>query len=353
MTAALGRADSEQLPNLCQLADLEPLSTGDLIDRAVLIYRSNFAPLLGLALLPVLTSCAGTLLVVYVATGLHESAGAALIRLIGFIVGYLLTYVISPVLLALTTGGLTRTVADCIMLDIPVGFRRTWRMVRGRLWTLLWSQLVSAVIFWFGLSVVALSSLFILSVVVLAVMLSLSYVTSVFAGSLVLLLVAVAIGLGFIGYCAMLAQVALVPSVVMIEGRSTWDSIVRAVQLARGTVWRVTQITLFDMAIASSVISAVGIPLLLYVFLNGEFRDLTRAPMWFLLFSNLADQLGKLVTLPMATIAYCLLYFDVRVRREGYDVELLGARLEGPLPPGRTPTQLASAPPTATIAGAV
>lgn len=325
--SSVSSVHSETLPDWRQLADLEPLSTGDLIDRAVFIYRSNFAPLLGLAVLPVLASCAGTLLVAYTATGLRESVATPLIQIAGFLGGYFLTYIVSPLLLMLITGGLTRTVADFIMLDAPIGFRRTWRMVRGRLWPLIWSQVIGATLFWFGLAGVALVVFFIMWVFILAAVTLFGYLPSTLAGGLSVLLTVALVGLGFVGYCAMLARVALIPSVVMIEGRSVWDSIVRALQLARETILRVVQITLFEIAIASSVISAVGVPLLVYIILNGDFDDLTRTPMWFLLFFNVADQLGKLVTLPMATIAYCLLYFDMRVRREGYDVELLGARL--------------------------
>lgn len=327
MTGATSSVRSEALPDWRRLADLEPLSTGDLIDRAVFIYRSNFASLLGLSVLPVLAGCAGTLLVAYTATGLRESVATLPVQIAGFLGGYFLTYIVSPLLLMLITGGLTRTVADFIMLDAPISFRRTWRMVRGRLWPLIWSQGIGVILFWLGLCGVALVVLFVMWVVVLAAVYAFGFLPSTLAGGLSLLLTAALIGLGFLGYCLMLARVALIPSVVMIEGRSVWDSVVRALQLARGTILRVAQITLFDMAIASSVISAVGVPLLVYIILNGDFDDLTRTPMWFLLFFNVADQLGKLVTLPMATIAYCLLYFDMRVRREGYDVELLGARL--------------------------
>ncbi len=347
---------SSELPSLHQLADLEPLSTGDLIDRAVHIYRHNFAPLLALAAIPVVTSCTGTLLIAYTFTGLRESDATLPVMVVGMTLGYSLTYLISPLLLMLITGGLTRTVADFVMLDVPIGFWRTWRMVGGRLWPLILTQLIGYILF--GM---VLSGLFFIGMIIAWTAIAMSfllfgYLPSVLAGGLFTLLLFALIALGFVGYCAAVAQIALIPSVVMIEGRATWDSIVRALQLARGTIWRVTQITLFDLAIASAAISAIGIPFLVYVILNGYFEDLTRTPTWFILAFNVADQLGKLLTLPMATIAYCLLYFDMRVRQEGYDVELLGARLEStagasvrttanrPAPP------LVTSPPTETAA---
>ncbi|OYT72776.1 MAG: hypothetical protein CFK52_03960 [Chloracidobacterium sp. CP2_5A] len=345
MTGAPPRFRPEELPDLRQLADLEPLSTGDLIDRAVHIYRRNFTPLLALAVLPVIASCVGTLLVAYAATGLRESAATLPVVIVGMSVGYVLTYVISPLLLMLITGGLTRAVADFAMLDAPISLRRAWRMMKGRLWPLLWTQIAGYLLFWLTLSGLALVGLFIFWIAILAAFLLFGYLPSTLAGGLFTLLMAALVALGFVGYCAAVTQIALVPSVAMIEGRSMRDSLIRAMQLARGAIWRVVQITLFDMAIASSVISAIGVPLLIYVILNGDFDDLTRTPTWFLLAFSVADQLGKLVTLPMSTIAYCLLYFDMRVRREGYDVELLSARLAG-AEPDRSPRRAgATAPP--------
>ncbi len=347
---------SSELPSLHQLADLEPLSTGDLIDRAVHIYRHNFAPLLALATVPVVISCTGTLLIAYTFTGLRESAATLPVLILGTILGYSLTYLISPLLLMLITGGLTRTVADFVMLDVPIGFWRTWRMVRGRLWPLILTQIIGYILFGMVLSGLFFVGMFVVWIILLLSFLLFGYLPSILAGGLFTLLLFVLVALGFIGYCAAVAQVALIPSVVMIEGRPTWDSIVRAMQLARGTIWRVVQITLFDLAIASSAISAIGIPLLVYVILNGYFEDLTRTPTWFILAFNVADQLGKLLTLPMATIAYCLLYFDMRVRKEGYDVELLGARLESTASasawPGanRPAPPLVTSPPTETAA---
>ncbi len=327
MTGAPPSFRPEELPDLRQLADLEPLSTGDLIDRAVHIYRRNFIPLLALAALPVVVSCVGTLLVAYAATGLRESDATLPAIIIGMSAGYFLTYLISPLLLMLITGGLTRAVADFTMLDAPIRLRRVWQMASGRIWSLLGAQVTGYLLFWLALSGLALVWLIIFWVVFLAALFSFSYLPSVLASGLLTLLLAILAALGFVGYCAAAAQIALIPSVVMIEGRQIWDSVVRALQLARGAIWRVAQITLFDLAIASSVISAIGMPLVIYALLNGDFDELTRAPMWFILAFSVADQLGKLVTLPMSTIAYCLLYFDMRVRREGYDVELLSARL--------------------------
>lgn len=353
--SSLGR--SAELPSLHQLADLEPLSTGDLIDRAVHIYRRNFAPLLGLAAVPVVTSCTGTLLIAYTFTGLRESVATLPVTVVGMTLGYSLTYLFSPVLLMLITGGLTRTVADFVMLDVPIGFWRTWRMVSGRLWTLILAQLIGYILFGMALSALFFAGILAFMVVLMGLLYLTSFLPSILAGGLFVLLLLFFLALGFVGYCAVVAQIALIPSVVMIEGRPLWDSLVRALQLARGTIWRVVQITLFDWAIASSAISAIGIPLLVYIILNGDFEDLTRTPTWFILAFNIADQLGKLLTLPMATIAYCLLYFDMRVRQEGYDVELLGVRLEntvgtgGPTAaPQPTPSVVSIRPQTETAA---
>jgi hypothetical protein len=333
MTGTPSSRRADELPGLYQLAALEPLSTGDLIDRAVYIYRHNFAPLLGLSAIPVTLGCTGTLLTAYIFTGLQESAATLPVLVLGAILGYSLTYLISPLFQMLITGGLTRTVADFVMLDIPISFWRTWRMVRNRLWPLIVAQLVGYILFGTALAVIFFVGLFASGLLLAVFALLLKFLPGVLAGSFAILLLAFLVALGFVGYCAAVAQVALIPSVVMIEGRPVWDSIARAIQLAQGTIWRVVQITLFTLAITSSAASAVWIPFSVYVILNGDFEDITRTPTWFVLAFNVANQLGTLLTLPLTTITYCLLYFDMRVRQEGYDIELLCARLEStPIP---------------------
>ena len=53
------------------------------------------------------------------------------------------------------------------------------------------------------------------------------------------------------------------------------------------------------------------------------------APIWFGIISILASILGAVIPAPLIAIASCLIYYDARVRKEGFDLQ----RLLDELPP--------------------
>ncbi len=321
----------EGMPNLNQLAELEPLSTGDIIDRAVQIYRHNFGPLLAIAAVPAITTYSGTLMVAYGTSAITH--GSQVLGAVMLAAGYLLTYLIGPVLLMLVIGGLTRTVADFIMLDTPISFRRTFQLIKGRIWTLIGGQLIGFILVGLVMGVAAVVLMFVLFALIGILSLIIPNLPPALAIA-VFLLAALVFGAALlIGYSYAFSKVVFIPCSIMIEGQTASGSLTRAFKLSANTVWRVLQIIMFDFAIASAVISAVGIPLVIYGFVSGELSDPRNLPTWFVIALSTVDQLGKLLTLPIATIAYCLLYFDCRVRQEGYDVELMVGRLAPTAPP--------------------
>jgi hypothetical protein len=321
----------EGMPNLNQLAELEPLSTGDIIDRAVQIYRHNFGQLLAIAAVPALTSYAGTLMAAYGTTAIAH--GTQILGSVMLAAGYLLVYLLGPALLFLVIGGLTRTVADFTMLDIPISFKRTFQLIRGRIWSLIGGQFLGLILVGLGMLVVVFILFALLGMLGVVLSLLLQSLPQ-FIGAILLALTALLlVGGGLVGYCYIYSKVVFIPCSIMIEGQTASGSLTRSFKISGNTVWRVLQIFIFDIAIASAVVSAVGIPLLIYGFVTGELSDIRNLPTWLVIALSTVDQLGKLLTVPIATIAYCLLYFDCRVRQEGYDVELMVGRLASTAPP--------------------
>ena len=76
------------------------------------------------------------------------------------------------------------------------------------------------------------------------------------------------------------------------------------------------------------------IPLGWYGYLNGidinPFND--SAPLWYNIAQQTVTQVSEILLAPIAMVAFTLLYLDVRVRKEGFDVELLANRH---LPPAK------------------
>jgi hypothetical protein len=57
------------------------------------------------------------------------------------------------------------------------------------------------------------------------------------------------------------------------------------------------------------------------------------APVWITMLSRVAEALANILATPLATIALSLLYFDLRMRKEGFDLKLMMDQLGG----GATP----------------
>jgi len=100
---------------------LQPVSAGDLIDRALRLYRRNFASLLAIAAVPGLAAVVGGLLTVFP----QDKIGLQ-------ILGNLITWGLKPVVNLMIIGVLTRVVADHLMLGREISFRRTWRLLLSK-----------------------------------------------------------------------------------------------------------------------------------------------------------------------------------------------------------------------------
>ncbi|HMZ81228.1 MAG TPA: hypothetical protein PLL06_16115, partial [Acidobacteriota bacterium] len=119
---------------------LEPLSTGDIIDRALKIYRQNFGAMLGIVAIPGLVTYSGSLLTLLGSSKMAMGGASTVNGGILIVLGYGIALLVGPLLNLLAIGGLSRTVADCVMLDQPIEFRQTLKMIQGRFGQLLAGQ---------------------------------------------------------------------------------------------------------------------------------------------------------------------------------------------------------------------
>jgi hypothetical protein len=308
---------------------LEPMSTGDVIDRAVRIYRRNFVPLLSIAAMPSLIGYLATtffwfgyskMLLSATETDVPEiSPFSFLMMAIG---GILYPFWLFAMLL--TVSGMSRVIGDHIMLDEPITFRKCFAAARKRLGDIFLMGLLSLVIL-FVVSIL----LYIIFFIVIIVAVLLAGVTASanlppwLVGTVTGIAVLVAIGLGIAAALIIVARVVFLPQIVMIEGQTAGSSIGRAMDLGKGNWYRVGGIVLFTYFVSLSLLSALTLPVLaaLY-FTNVLTAEFMVSPTWNILYASF-NQLANLLCLPIWIISYTLLYFDSRVRKEAYDLELL------------------------------
>src|SRR6185436_15310953 len=126
---------------------LVPLGAGDLIDRAVRLYRRHLLTLLRIAAPPVVVSAIGW---VMWTVGVREVANtadtAALVFYVLLIIGAIAVVLLGKLLSLIVMGGASRNLVMHLLWNEPVLARTTYAAVRSRFWGLLGASLF--IMFW-------------------------------------------------------------------------------------------------------------------------------------------------------------------------------------------------------------
>ncbi|MFC7878168.1 glycerophosphoryl diester phosphodiesterase membrane domain-containing protein [Isoptericola sp. NPDC057391] len=142
-----------------------------------------------------------------------------------------------------------------------------------------------------------------------------------------------AVGLGLLlgaGYAVLFVwlgvRLGLVAPALALEGQGLGSTIARAWRLTRGSFWRLFGIYLLAMIIVSAAAYIITIPLSFIAGMIGGTGGSTEA---FTTATVVASVLSSVISAAITTIfvasVVALLYIDVRMRREGLDVQLAAA----------------------------
>ncbi len=137
--------------------------------------------------------------------------------------------------------------------------------------------------------------------------------------SLTVLLVAVGLLLLIVPGVIFLFAFALVPAAILMEGVGARQAVARSWRLTRGDRGRVAAIG-FVAAILQWVIS-FSVSVVAGLVWNGDTGK------------QIADQIATLLVLPFTQACIVLLYFDNRVKKEGFDLQMLMASESAPAAP--------------------
>jgi hypothetical protein len=147
---------------------------------------------------------------------------------------------------------------------------------------------------------------------------------------LVLLLVGAIV---FAFWCAFVTQV------FVIEGKRSADAIRRSKFLIGQGVWaQVFVLYLVIAGIAGLIMGAIGLVTMLPSAVTGH----ENASL--LLVAGVLSGLAQALIAPIGIVGTVLLYYDSRIRKEGFDLQILAQEMGAQLPPGEPPYLQAPAP---------
>jgi len=313
---------------------LAPLGAGDLIDRAVRLYRRHLFVLIRTAAPPVIIVAAGWILFSISLQKVFFTSDTSDLFLHIFLLvlsvvltlgGYLSTVIVM--------GGATRTLVAHLLRNDPVTARATYNAVRARFWGLSVASLL--VLIWvFASSSVAFIGWEMVAGIFMFAAMGLAALGPTWLGIIVgvlgfLLATALSVWLFFF----IVARVVYVPQVMLVEGKGVFDALGRSFSLARGNVRRLMAMTLFTTFATASALMILFVIIGLVGRLSGiDPFNSTEWPVWYTIAYSILGPLSSILLTPVWMLGLSLLYLDERVRHEGYDIELMAAKQLGEFP---------------------
>lgn len=315
---------------------IAPLGAGDLIDRAIRLYRKNFFTFLRISSLPVIISAIGSVLLTIGWRQLFiTEQGSSFAFYFLLFLGGMGLWLGGLMFMLMVMGGAARNLVRHLLWNEPLTMRETYKSLRHRFFSLLAATLIVGIILVIVLFVLfyGWAILFSFSLVGAALLTAVSQAAAAIVG--IILSVAATILILWL-FFLIAGRFAYVPQVLMVEGQGVFSSIGRSASLASGNAWRLLALAMFTFFAVLSALMILQTPLIWYAYINGipifSFEP-DAQPIWFLIANQVIWQLSLILLAPVWMLGLSLLYVDERVRREAYDIELMAARQLGEMPP--------------------
>lgn len=316
------------------LPRLRPMALGDMFDAAFRLYRRYFFTFMGIAALLQVPMAIVQLLAQYLvgnraltswmrfataptlpgSSPLDSIPFGEILTFVGLTVGLAVVQVL--LVQSLISGALANAVARAytgqpvsIMQAYQIGWRRFFALVGASLATFVAGALVLGLLFGcgFGATFVLLSN----------------------ADGGAGVLAGVALALGLLGLFALLllaglffyTRLLVTTQAIVLEGQGPLAGLGRSWRLIGGSFWRALAIAVL-MYILAYIIAGIPSSVASFALQMLSVGDLSAIMRNQVIVSAIAV-LGQVIVLPLQLVIYTLLYYDLRMRKEGYDLELM------------------------------
>lgn len=285
--------------------DLRPLSLGEILDRTFSIYRRNFLLFLGIAALPQVLLLGFRLAEVALlrfpamsgtgrapAEQFQSSGAQAGLLAFGFF-GLLIGIVLYLVVYLFSQGGTMFAVSD-LYLGRPTSIRTALGRMRGNAGNLFGVMVLS------GLAIMGSALLFLIPGIYVA--------------------------------CRLLA---CIPA-ALLEDLGASESLRRSFELTKDFAGRAFTIYFIYFCILYGAVLLFAMPFAIATGVSAAANP-EMARLWLIL-SQVGESIGAILATPVLTIATAVFYYDLRVRKEAFDLQMLMN------PSAPTPSGTASVP---------
>jgi hypothetical protein len=298
--------------------DLRPLTLGELFDRAFVLYRRHFWLFVGITAIPGVFA-----LIVALAqqamqnvTAANAAGGgdptASAIFVLWIAVGVFVALIAYGVVYTISLGATTHAVSE-IYMGRAVTIGEVYGRVRPIIGRLILLMLAMSL---------RLGGLIVLGTAVATfVAVGGALIHPVVSGILVVI-VFMAV---FAGFVVLALRYSLSVPSLMLEHIGANRSLSRSVELTRGRLGRVFLLVLCAMMVTYATALLFQGPFVAAAYAAGLE---TRTGMWLNIASAFTGTIGTTLTAPFMIIGLALLYYDARIREEGFDLELALASLD-------------------------
>jgi len=269
---------------------LRPLSTGELLDRTFALYRSHFGLFIGIFALPHLAVLAFQCLGVAIQNPGNRLANALLTFL------WAMGALVLQVVVGAASQAATVVAVSDVHLDRPSSIKDSFARVKSHIPGVIW----------------------------------------------VSVLVSLGVGAGFIALVVpgiLLAMMwSLSVQVKVLENKSASESMSRSSDLTKGDRGRIFVIWLLFVVLSIGVSFLLQWPIELLAG-AGSRGALLRSGAGWQIASQAVAFIAECLVGPLITIAFALVYYDERVRKEAFDLQLMMSTIDAATIPG-SPAQV-------------
>lgn len=305
---------------------LRPSTLGEILDRTANMYRTRFLVFLGIAVMPagVILTCAAVSVLFFAWVGTRgNTAGPAVVGLmsIAFLsIGGLIFLPLCAGAAGLGAGALNHAAAATFE-DQAITIRGAYRAAWKRGWQYIWLLVLEGLILVAAPAMLWIGVIVVFAIGQVASGSSAAQMGASMAGTVLLFLALLAV------YALwMLLMLCLSFPACVVENVGAWTAVKRAVALSKGTRGRILVLYILGMMLRWGISMVLTIPAILIVTLvpgldTPQHTQMIGSVMMVVIYGG--SFVVRAATKPIYTIAQMAFYYDQRIRKEGFDIELL------------------------------